>query len=1165
MADGTSDLAKTAAIQRAVGDPVRSAWVSANAGTGKTYLLVRRVIRQLLLGSPPYTIVCITFTKAAASEMADRLLTLLSEWALMPDDKLIDAILDATGDRPSPEDLPRARRLFAQALESPGGLKIQTIHSFCASLLGRFPAEAGLTLGFRALEDDEAGLLLREAVHEVAEAAASPDHPLHEHLMAVSSRFQGETDDGFSVAVHLEGALSTYSTKSRGLLSFAGLDAAGISQAMRAAFDLGPDDDHDGLQRACREGLDLQFIREVIAAFSEGGASAKKSAQKMEAYLELKDLSRFADDAFVFKADGGLLSRIGDKASKAAIHNFDHRWAELGAYFTGFRDRARAARIFEENQHFMVLALACISNYDAKKTMRGALDFDDLIEASLALLQQVAGSWVRFKLDQGIRHVLLDEAQDTSLAQWNLFAELVSEVTDVDPEAAGVDEPSTLFVVGDPKQSIYAFNGAEAALFQANRQAYDERLAGRLVSRDLFLSFRTAQPVLDVVDQVFAPGGPGGMPEPYERHRARWSDRPGSVELWPSLEKPEKAELPVWDLPVDLPQEDSIDRMAARAIVEDIRRRLEGGERLASKGGRPIEASDFMVLFQRRSARFREVIKALDEAGVPCAGTDRIRIGDDVAVKDLLALMRFACNTDDCLSLAELLKSPFFGFSEDELFALAHDRGPLRLWRVLRDQAQGEGQVAERYRSVAAELQNALDEGNRRGPYALMTSLLDAGDPATGRARMMARLGRSFSEPVSAILDEALAFEDAEPRSLHGFLHRAETMRAEIKREVSEEEGGVRIMTAHGAKGLEAPAVYLADADYLQSSADHWRREAFVKVAFSELNAELPMLLPQSSKEDSEATSAWRKAGDDARLEEYRRLFYVAATRAEETLTICGGKPDPKPESWYALAMRAFEGLRSSPGYSERSSAEGETIRRYAFEGMIEVKPPREEADQSTYDTPVWIHQRAGDEPQDPVLYPSALGGEDWKILESEAYKSPSRSDAKARGLLVHKLLELLPDRGQSTWPELAPRIATSFAARVEETDTLVKDVLALLTNPSLSPLFAPEGLAEVSVQGMVDGKMISGQIDRLLIEESQITILEYKSAQRVPVSADAIPEAHLHQVAAYRALIEDRYPGRPVRTVLLYTAGPVAYDVGRGIIAGASETFSSCACEIRS
>ncbi|MEM9284504.1 MAG: UvrD-helicase domain-containing protein, partial [Pseudomonadota bacterium] len=1051
MADGSADLQRTAAIQNAVGNPRRSAWVSANAGTGKTYLLVRRVIRQLLAGSPPYTIVCITFTKAAASEMADRLLILLSEWALMPDDDLIAAIVDATGERPQRHELPRARRLFAQALETPGGLKIQTIHSFCASLLGRFPAEAGLTLGFRALEDDEAALLLRDAVHDVAEAAADPNHPLHEHLMAVAQRFQGETEDSLSVAPSLEDALATFSTKSRGLLSFAGLDASAISQALREAFGLDTEDSHDTLQRACREGLDLAFIREVIAAFSEGGAAARKFAAKMEAWLEKDDLERFADDAFVFKADGELLSRVGDKASKAAIHNFDNRWADLGAYFASYRDRVRAARILEENEHFMVLALACITNYDARKTARGGLDFDDLIEASLALLQNVDASWVRFKLDQGIRHVLLDEAQDTSLAQWNLFAELVSEVTDADPEAAGVDDPSTLFVVGDPKQSIYAFNGAEAALFDANRAAYDARLAGRLVTNDLFLSFRTAQPVLDVVDQVFAPGGPASMASSYVRHRARWSDRGGSVELWPSIEKPEKAELPVWDLPVDLPQGDSIDRLAAKAIAADICRRLDAAERLACKGGRAIGASDVMVLFQRRSARFREVIRALDEASVPCAGTDRIRVGDDVAVRDLIALLRFACNTDDCLSLAELLRSPFFGFSEDELFDVAHNRGGSRLWRALRDRAEGEGTFAQRCIHVADELQRALNEGNRRGPYALMTSLLDAGDPVTGRRRMMARLGHSFIEPVSALLDDALAFEDAEPRSLHGFLHRAETMRAEIKREVSDEGSGVRVMTVHGAKGLEAPAVYLADADYVQSSANHWRREAFTKVGFPDLGTELPILLPQSSKEDCTATAAWREAGDDARLQEYQRLFYVAATRAEEALTICGGKPEAKPESWYALAGRAFEGLKGSQDHTEQTHTDGHTLQRYARNGEMPQDAVEEQRPTPAADIPDWIHQPAADEPKDPVLYPSALGGDHWRDWTEGTVASATPSDAKARGLLVHKLLELLPDRPESEWAELADTIAARFSPVVEETNALVADVLALLADPSLA------------------------------------------------------------------------------------------------------------------
>ncbi|MEO0700148.1 MAG: 3'-5' exonuclease, partial [Pseudomonadota bacterium] len=353
----------------------------------------------------------------------------------------------------------------------------------------------------------------------------------------------------------------------------------------------------------------------------------------------------------------------------------------------------------------------------------------------------------------------------------------------------------------------------------------------------------------------------------------------------------------------------------------------------------------------------------------------------------------------------------------------------------------------------------------------------------------MARLGRGFHEPVAAFLDEALAFEDAEPRSLHGFLHRSETMRAEIKREVSEEGSGVRVMTVHGAKGLEAPAVYLADADYVQSATDHWRRETLIKVAFPTLKTELPLLLPQSIGEDCKATTAWREQGDEARLEEYRRLFYVAATRAEETLTLCGGKPDYRPESWYALASAAFDQLASSPQGTDEIERNGEMIQRYAFRGEMPTEEAEMELPLAAVEIPSWIDAPALEEAKDPVLYPSALSGEEWRPVTEEPMAAASRGDARARGLLVHKLLELLPDRERGAWPDIAATIASRFAFPVEERAALVADVLRLLEDPSVADLFAAGGLAEVSIQGLVNGKMISGQIDRLLLDGHEVII----------------------------------------------------------------------------
>ncbi|NNU16096.1 double-strand break repair helicase AddA [Parvularcula sp. ZS-1/3] len=1137
----TTDLEKTNDIQKRVGDPARSAWVSANAGTGKTYILVRRVIRELLAGAEPASIVCITFTKAGAAEMSGRLLEMLSDWTLVPDDKLSKELADITGTVPSADELKDARQLFAKALESPGGLKIQTIHSFCASILSRFPVEAGLPLGFKALEDDEAAAILREAVRDVA-TWLKTDDGLGAQLDLVTAKLQAAEEDGLGFQPSIEDALTLYAQKTRSLRTLPAEMGDALRSVVGAEFQT-EEEVAQGFHSDLRHQYGA-FLSSMIGTLDASKAKEGALVEGAKAALESAPTLDLIENSFVLTADQKP-RKVANLAGCKLIENFAEQWEGLSDLVLENLAQLRAVRLFDLNYAFSLLARASIQHYNQLKEERLGLDYDDLIEKTLDLLGRVENAWVQYKLDAAIDHVLLDEAQDTSASQWELVKKLSEELTATSEDAAGTHRYRSLFVVGDPKQSIYAFNGAEARLFNQTHEEYETRMGGRLADGRLFLSFRTAQPVLDAVDAIFHTDGFREAGGPYTEHKSAKPERPGSVALWPHLPEEEKADVDVW-APVDAPSEGSIDRRLARAIAADIKARMERGDRLACKDGRVLQPKDVMILFQRRGPRFEEMLKALVDAGIPSAGTDRIAIARDTAVRDLIALLRLAANRDDSLSLAVLLKSPFFGWSEDRLYDLCQDADGGLLWRALRDDPAQDAQEA------FSELSRVLDTGARHGPYRMLAAMLDGGGELTGRQRLGARLGDSYAEAVETFLDEALSFEDREPRSLHGFLRYAENFSRDIKRETAGEEvTGVRVMTVHGAKGLEAPLVYVADADYLKKPHDVRKRAMFVYPEPEGHDAPLPVLVTGSVKTDPPALTPASEDAEQLRLEEYQRLFYVAATRAEEHLVIAGGKA-PKdsgepPPTWHAMAMSGMDRL-GADGSVVSEEVEGlGTVQLYAKGGTMPEAEASSDQGAERIASPQWLSEPV--RPEDPgrVIYPSLIGAleEDERGEAEEA--SPSSSNARLRGVLLHRLLEVLPEVPPAERKTHASALVQRQGQGLERAELpgIVDAALGVLADDSFAPLFGEGSMAEVSIQGQVDGVTFSGQIDRLLMTDSEIVAVEYKSSRWIPATADAVPSAHRKQMEAYLALLTQMEPSRPVRGILLYTAGPRVIEVG--------------------
>ncbi len=1110
--------------QRSASDPEVSAWVAASAGTGKTKVLTDRVLRLMLAGTDPEKILCITFTKAAAAEMAIRISQTLGGWAVMEDGELSLALADLTGARPDRDTEDRARRLFAQVLDAPGGMKIETIHALCQSLLRRFPLEAGLPPHFDLLDERSAAELLAEARQRILQ---DPDLFVGPSLAAVAGLVNAETF----------GELMAALSRERGRLARLRDEHDGVERlvaAVRGHLGLAPDEDREAILAAAA--ADGAFDRLALTGAAEALLDGSKTdigrggaiADWLGASPEVRADGFDTYAAAFLTADGGIRKTLVTKKTDAAYPGTADALQAEGARVLAVIERCNAAAVADATGALLTVGTALVDAYEEEKRRRALLDYDDLILRTAALLKREGiAPWVLFKLDGGIDHILIDEAQDTNPEQWAVVQALSEEF--FAGEGAG-DMDRTVFVVGDEKQSIFSFQRADPTAFARMRAAFDARIddAGKALRQvALSISFRSTAAVLDVVDAVFARNeagdGVAGEPDTAIRHIPYRRGAGGLVELWPPVGPEAVDETEPWSPPIAQGAGDDPAARLARRIADTVHGWISGGEILEAHG-RPIHAGDVLVLVRTRNRFFVELVRALKAKGIDIAGVDRMVLTHQLAAMDLIALAEFLLMPDDDLTLATVLKGPLIGLSEDRLFALAHGRGG-RLWSALRGNSD--------LREVADYLSGLLAEVDFLPPYELFSRVLETtcpADPVSGRKAILSRLGDEAVDPLDELLALALAFEIGQPPSLQRFLHWLAAGEAEIKREMEQGQlRRVRIMTVHGAKGLQAPIVILPETMSVprKSSQILWPDDALP----------VPLWPPRRAVEDPESRAA-RQRANQRRDQEYRRLLYVALTRAEDRLYICGhhGVQAPAAGCWYELCRDALEGLAGA----ERRAVpdwDGEML-RYRIPQTRPVAALEFDAGVVPPALPDWARTPPAPEPEPPrPLAPS-------RPRDAEpAVRSPFGEEGERfrRGLIIHTLLQTLPDLDDAARRLAAERFLAldSHGLTPDQQAEIADETLAVLQTAEFAPLFAPGSLAEVPVVGLVNAQPVSGQIDRLVVTDDSVLIVDYKSNRPPPDTVEAVPPVYLGQMAAYRAVLREIYPDRPVSAALLWTDGP--------------------------
>jgi len=1098
------------------------------------------VLRLLLGGARPESILCLTFTKAAAAEMSNRIMARLAAWVRLKETDLARD-LDNLGEPNDPPTRRRARQLFARVLDCPGGLKIQTIHAFAQSLLAAFPAEAGIVPGFQPIEGRAEQELVRRTLADlVSEAEATGRQQLIDDIQCLSRRL------GEAGAVDY---LRTCAGQHEALAAFGAPET--IQPAVRTLLGLPEGSVEDYLAAHCSDDrFDCDLLRAIAEANRKWGTSTgAEVVGKVERWLAMDHAARAAalpELALIVFTGAGELRKVSAGQRKADA-DYDVHAQRLAGEIVELLTIQAGARLAADIAAGLRAGQVFAAAYALAKRSAGVADFNDLIDWTRRLLAIPGmGDWVRYKLDRQVDHILVDEAQDTNAAQWDIIKRLTEEFFSGSSEADA--RWRTLFTVGDFKQAIYGFQGTDPEQFESVRKEF-KALADALVAaedsvdlaerrarefRDLSIgaSFRSAQPILDVVDAVIAELGHAGigLPGPPDRHVAHHSDRPGRVELW----QPFSAEAA--DDEADEGEErwlDFRDRLYAEELATRIKALVDEAPVLGSTRQK-LTPGDILVLVRSRGELASLIVARLFGKGVPVAGVDRLHLHEPLAVQDLLAAVKFAVQPNDDLSLANLLVSPLIGWDQEQLRDLAYDRqGPL--WRELRQRA-GDSPAFEKAHDSLAELLRIADFVT---PSRFLESILSG--PMQGRRKLYSRLGLASRDPIDELMNSAIEFERNEIPSLDRFLSWFSRGEVDVQRDPGTPANEVRVMTVHGAKGLQAPVVILAD-----STADPKKlgRTPITLDFDVPGRGRAPLLRPRKD----ERMSPFAELIEDQEvrdLQEHWRLLYVALTRAADRLIVSGVAPRTKKDGsdarpvncWHRMVESAMAGLDAiSPGEG------GAAMLTYGIDRPVQARE-RRPIELPPAEVPGWAISPAPPESRPPrPLAPSAIAED----REASPPPTPEQRAAAERGTIIHALLERLPavdpaERRQAALRWLEHSAGIADPANREDIAAMTCEIIA---DGRFAALFGPGSLGEAPIAATLpDGRVIAGTVDRLLVEEDRVLVVDYKTG-RAPETEDQLPPSHRLQMEAYVEALSVIFPSRNVRAALLYTANGRLFEL---------------------
>lgn len=1105
---------RASVLQIAAADPNYSVWVEASAGTGKTKVLSDRVLRLLLDGVNPMRILCLTYTKAAAVEMNNRISERLSKWTIISDDNLAKELQKLfIKDSLSKEDLlvykERARTLFAVLLDTPGGIKIQTIHSFCQEVLKRFPLEAGITPYFDILDDASSAEALKQIRRELLNEYQVASKSICESMQYLIAHLK---ENSFADAMRLITAkrniIADFIRKSNGL--------DGFLQKLALQLQIKANESANDVVSAFMQSIDKDKCAQNIEALRHGSKTDFNRAETLykilDDGLQTADFDKYRD--IFLTGNGEIRKTLATKEAQKFDEDIVLRMENEAQRVFATAVICQKTDLYAATKAVFTIAGALNDKYEKYKQQHAKLDYDDLILITKKLLSNSSvASWVLFKLDGGIDHILLDEAQDTSPDQWEIVKSLSEEFF----AGLGVSlNKCTIFAVGDRKQSIYSFQGADPEKFDMMAQYFAKKIGNDFKKVNLEVSFRSTKAVLDVVNRLFSKKEVAeGVVSRGEvvNHLPFRAGEFGHVEIWPLFvaenDKDKVTKTEVLLPPMEMKRQISARTKLAQAIAIKIKQMVEQSKLNPHK--KTLHYSDFMVLVQRRLGFVTEFIRACKAVGVQISGADKLRLSEQIAVQDLISLGQFLLLPNDDLALAEVLKSPLFNLTDDDLLELCYNRKGALLWSKLGDD--------EKYADIYKELQTLANMVDFVRPFELYNYVLNK---LNGRLKFIERMGPEVADAIDEFINQTITFEQNHIPSMQNFISWMSKNDIEIKRENEQNDADVvRIMTVHGSKGLQAPIVFLPDT--ISFRTDH--RE--MDLLYDNNNAYFPL----NGSYYEENCLALNEEQNRKNFEEYKRLLYVALTRAEDQLFICGysnkKEEDIADNTWYKMCKQTLAELSNS------------IEDKLVYESFVDDKQeslPIEEKENEDFQTEGWVYQNAVPETALSKPYTPSKPQEDETETDSS---SPllEKGNFYRRGEIIHKILQFIPNKAENIaeiMHEFLDKNATDLSSLQRE--QIAKEVLSLLKSPEFSELFGNHARNEVPIIGEIDGKIISAQIDKLVVLKDKIIIVDYKTNRPAAKELSDTPEVYIKQIKTYAKLVSKIYPSLPVKGYILWT-----------------------------
>lgn len=1156
---------ETKMAQAKATNPENNVWVSANAGSGKTYVLARRVIRLMLQGTKPSQILCLTFTKAAAAEMSNRVFEILSSWTVMPERELAEAVEEVIGQKPNTKMLVRARQMFALALDTPGGLKIQTIHAFCDALLHQFPLEANVPAHFDQLDTPEQNALLEEAQRNIILKSLGRGFSDRKEIALLTEAFA--TIRNYASEDAIEKTLNELINQRDAFSQWVGADLSKIMDAVWNKFQMNrtdrPEDIAAGFDSESNFSDD-ELKEYAIEMEADGGKTLIKLCATINELLRCTDpLDKLEiRKSIYFNKDGSLSAQFGTKKFTNSFSDLREKFEAEQILLTQQMDRLKTVECLKASEALFTITQAILVEYSNLKQRRGKLDFNDLIRKAADLLtRNEIQAWVQYKLDRGIDHVLVDEAQDTSPLQW----EVINAITEEFYSGKGARlTDRTLFVVGDEKQSIYSFQGADPQEFKKQSEFLETKSAGADVPFEpvsLELSFRSTQEILSAVDQVFSLKSNRhglSMLGDLSPHTAQRGGEKGEVILWPIVRKPNNPKKEHWLKPPDKRDEEAEITLANR-IASEIKSWIDSKAKLPGRNT-PIRAGDILILLRKRDRFASAITKALKAQNLPTAGADRLKLTEHIVAEDMMALGRFVMMQSDDLSLAALLKSPIFGFDEDELFEVSYKRKQSTLFASLLDTEDKATTLKAKMTQVHTILGELIVEAQRTSVFEFYAGLFARNNL---RKLYLERLGNEAEDVIDGFLQAAINHDNNLGTGLIAFIEWLNTATPEIKREIDLKTDEIRVITVHSSKGLEAPIVFLVDPCSAAVNSSHLPKIAEVE----DVNGNAAFIWqPTNAKQIVAGAAFLDKVKLDAE-KEYRRLLYVGMTRAADRLIVCGyGKEDIKHEHWHSMVEEGLEAPNIDATYKgylkDDLAAGGFEVRKWIIENKAhhDVDLLKKENDVTTLvRRPSWLFEPITQEQKPPKpLTPSGvlnLLEISTELTEHDFSNKTENGSALVFGNAVHALLQILPEIEASKHETTIDAYLSTFAETLDKTqrERARSDLLQLMSNVEMKSLLAKPAKVEAYINGKVKlgskEHMVHGQIDRLIIKPDEIILVDYKTNLYAPKSVDGIAAEYLAQLGLYRLLLKKIYPDQKIRTLLIWVSNASIMDVPEDLI----------------